>query len=377
VELVLDACAASAFAAGVANTLRVNLGERSYRIEIGRGLAVRLRARLRADERKGRCAALLVDARVARLHGAWLRRVFGKSPVLRMPGGEASKSLAGLGRVLDFLAANRIDRSGVLWVVGGGCVGDLGGFAAASHLRGIDYVQVPTTLLAAVDSSVGGKTGINLAAGKNLAGAFWQPSGVFIDLDLLRTLPRREFAAGCAEIVKYGLLGDVALFNRLKRAPLRPDRAALAAEVRRCCAIKARIVGADERETDPLGGRMLLNLGHTFGHAIERVAGYGAYLHGEAVAVGLAAAARYSAAEGLLADKSVADIDAALAAHGLPARLRRPLPVKALMAAMAQDKKSRAGRLRLILLRGVGRAVVRDGAAPALIARTWRAVGAK
>lgn len=376
-ELVLDAHAGPAFAPGVAISLTVPLGERSYRIVIGRGLGAVLRARLATDAKAGRRPALLVDAAVARVHATWLRRTFAGVPVLAVRGGEGSKTLAGLGRVIDFLAASRLDRRGVLWVVGGGCVGDLGGFAAATYLRGIACVQVPTTLLAAVDSSVGGKTGINLRAGKNLAGAFWQPAGVFIDLGLLRTLPRREFAAGCAEIIKYGLLGDATLFRRLRRRALRPDAADLAVVIRRCCALKSRIVGADERELDPRGGRMLLNLGHTFGHAIEQVAGYGTYLHGEAVALGLVAAARLSARLGLLPAGAVGEVEATVAAHGLPVRLRSPLPLRVLLTAMARDKKNVGGRLRLILLRRPGRAVVREGVAAGEVREIWRPLGAR
>jgi len=361
----------------VASSLKVQLGERGYRIEIGRGLGAALRARFAADTKAGRRAALLIDSNVARWHAGWVRRVFRGVPALAMPGGEGSKTLGSLGRVLDFLTANWLGRDGVLWVVGGGCVGDLGGFAAASYLRGIDHVQVPTTLLAAVDSSVGGKTGINLAAGKNLAGAFWQPAGVFIDLDLLRTLPRREFAAGCAEIIKYGLLGDAALFARLRRAPLTPRGADLPALIRCCCALKARIVRADERELDPRGGRALLNLGHTFGHAIEQVTRYRAYLHGEAVAVGLVAAGRMSARLGLLPAKAATEIEAVVADHGLPVTLRAPLDVGELLAAMGRDKKNRAGRLRLILLTSAGRAVVRADPAVDAVAEVWRSVGAR
>jgi 3-dehydroquinate synthase len=361
----------------VASSLKVQLGARSYRIEIGRGLDAALRARLTADTKAGRRAALVVDATVARRHAGWVRRVFRGVPALVVPGGEGSKTLGSLGRVLDFLAQNRLDRDGVLWVVGGGCVGDLGGFAAASYLRGIDYVQVPTTLLAAVDSSVGGKTGINLAVGKNLAGAFWQPAGVFIDLDLLRTLPRREFAAGCAEIIKYGLLGDAALFTRLRRAPLTLRSSDLPAVIRRCCTLKARIVGADERELDPRGGRALLNLGHTFGHAIEQVTRYRAYLHGEAVAIGLVAAGRMSARLGLLPAKTTAEIEAAVADHGLPVRLRAPLAVDELLEAMGRDKKNRAGRLRLILLTSAGRAVVRANPPEDAVEEVWRSVGVR
>jgi 3-dehydroquinate synthase len=282
-----------------------------------------------------------------------------------------------LGRVLEFLAAQSLDRTGVLWVVGGGVMGDLGGFAAASYLRGIEFFQVPTTLLAMVDSSVGGKTGINLAAGKNLAGAFHQPRGVFIDTDFLVTLPPREFAAGAAEIIKYGLLGDAALFAQLERTPLTVQSPPLAGVIRRCCELKAKIVEADERELAADGGRALLNLGHTFGHAIERVAGYGTYLHGEAVAIGLAAAARLSQKLGPLAAADVVRIEAAVAAHALPVRLRAPLALPALLDAMARDKKVRAGLPRFVVLRKIGEAATRsEGITPELVTACFREVGA-
>jgi len=264
----------------------------------------------------------------------------------------------------------------VLFAVGGGVIGDLGGFAAASWLRGIDFFQVPTTLLAMVDSSVGGKTGINLKAGKNLAGAFHQPRGVFVSTNLLATLPPREFAAGMAEVIKYGLLGDAALFVRLEKTPLTVASAELAGVIRTCCALKARIVEADERETAKDGGRALLNLGHTFGHAIENAAGYGSYLHGEAVAIGLSAAARLSRELGFLTADDVGRIDAALVAHALPTRLRAPLPLMALMTAVASDKKVRGGLPRFVVMEKIGRAVTRDDVSPAWAEACFRAVGA-
>jgi 3-dehydroquinate synthase len=264
----------------------------------------------------------------------------------------------------------------VLYAVGGGVIGDLAGFAAASWLRGISFVQVPTTLLSMVDSSVGGKTGINIAAGKNLVGAFHQPRSVFIATDLLHTLPAREFAAGMAEVIKYGLLGDADLFAQLERVPLRADSADLAAVVRCCCALKARIVEADERETAAEGGRALLNLGHTFGHAIENVAGYGEYLHGEAVAIGLAAAARLSLQLGLVDAAVIERVDRVLAAHALPTRLRASLPLADLRAAMARDKKVRAGGLRFVVLRAVGEAATLGNIPPEMADASFRAVGA-
>jgi len=325
---------------------------------------------------EGRRVAVLTDANFARAQAGALRAMFGAAPHLVVEPGEGSKSLAGLGRVLDFLAEHRLDRGGALFAVGGGVIGDLGGFAAAVWLRGIDFLQVPTTLLAMVDSSVGGKTGINLAAGKNLAGAFHQPRGVFIATGLLATLPPREFAAGAAEVIKYGLLGDAALFAQLEQAPLTVDGADLAAVIRRCCAAKARIVEADERETAKDGGRALLNLGHTFGHAIEQVAGYGRYLHGEAVAIGLCAAARLSQRLGRLAGPDVARVDAAVAAHGLPVRLREPLPLADLLGAMSRDKKVRGGRSRFIVLGPIGSAAA-VGVDPDLAAACFREAGAR
>jgi len=296
--------------------------------------------------------------------------------VLVLEPGEETKSLTELGRVLDFLAEHRIDRGGAVFAAGGGVIGDLAGFAAASWLRGVAFYQVPTTLLAMVDSSVGGKTGINLRAGKNLAGAFHQPRGVFVGTGLLATLPLREFAAGMAEVIKAGLLGDAELFAQLERTALTVGSPALAPVIRRCCALKARVVEADEHETAAEGGRALLNLGHTFGHAIEQATGYGAYLHGEAVAIGLAAAARLSQKLGHIDASVTARIDAVLAAHALPGRLREPLPLDRLMAAAARDKKVRAGALRFVVLKAVGAAATQGGIDPALAEESFREVGA-
>lgn len=356
--------------------LTVHLGARSYAIQLGANLRAEVRAQVGILRAAGRKIAVLTDSHLRARQGEMLRDMFADSPIMVLPPGEEAKSLESLGRVLDFLAEQRLDRTGVLFAVGGGVIGDLGGFAAAAFLRGIDYFQVPTTLLAMVDSSVGGKTGINLEAGKNLAGAFHQPRGVFVATELLTTLPPREFAAGMAEVVKYGLLGDAELFAELERAPLTAASTELPAVIRRCCTIKAGIVEADERELAPEGGRALLNLGHTFGHAIEQVMGYGCYLHGEAVAIGLVAAARLSQKLGHLAAADVTRVDAVIAAHALPARLAKPLPVAALMAAMASDKKMRAGLPRFVVLQRLGEAVTQDGVAPETVEAVWREVGA-
>ena len=360
------------------NPLQVVLPEASYPIEFGEGaVGAELRAALARPEWAGRRAAVLVDQALARVLGDELGAVFGAAPVLILPAGESTKALESLGAVWEWLARERIDRRGVLWVIGGGVLGDLGGFAAATYQRGIDCVQVPTTLLAMVDSSVGGKTGINLQAGKNLAGAFHHPRAVHILPGWLRTLPAREFAAGVAEVIKYGLLGDAALFAQLERAPLTPTHPDLVPVVRRCCELKAQVVQADPRETAAENGRALLNLGHTFGHAIERVAGYGAYLHGEAVAVGLCAAARLSRDLGLLDADAVARVERGVAAHALPVRLREPLEVAALMDAMTRDKKNRDGGIRFVVLEALGRAVTRSGVPGPAVERVWRELGAR
>lgn len=329
-----------------------------------------------ALEQTGRRVAVVTDQNVQASQAVALDKIFGAAPRFVVAPGEGSKSLTVLGTVLDFLAAQRIDRSGALVAVGGGVIGDLGGFAAAAWLRGIDLYQVPTTLLAMVDSSVGGKTGINLAAGKNLVGAFHQPRGVFIGTDLLKTLPPREFAAGMAEVIKYGLLADAALFERLEREPLTVGSADLASVIRRCCALKAAIVEADERELAKEGGRALLNLGHTFGHAIEQVTGYGNYLHGEAVAIGLCAAARLSQKLGDVSLADVARVDAVVGAHGLPTRLRQPLPLADLLAAMSRDKKVRSGLPRFVVLKKLGVAATHDAVPGTLVEASFREVGA-
>ena len=360
----------------VIEPLTVALGARSYPITLGSGLSGMVRSRVEAVISRGSRVAVLTDQNVAAKQSTALRAMVGSAPQLVLAAGEETKSLPELGHVLDFLATQRLDRTGVLVVLGGGVIGDLGGFAAASYLRGIDFLQVPTTLLVMVDSSVGGKTGVNLAAGKNLVGAFHQPREVFIDTCLLETLPAREFAAGMAEVIKYALLGEAGLLMELERTTLAAGGAGLAWVIRQCCALKARIVASDERELAAEGGRALLNLGHTFGHAIEQVTGYGAYLHGEAVAVGLAGAARLSQRLGLIGAADVARVERVVAAHALPTRLVQPLPRAALMAAMQHDKKVRAGKLRFVVLRRLGEAATQGDIDPALVEAVWRELGA-
>lgn len=360
----------------MSNGLQVELTAKSYPIHFPSDTRAAIQAGLRELQQAGRVSVLVTDEGVAGSLGAFLAGAFGATPKLVLPAGEKTKSLENFGRVQDFLAAQKLNRQGVLWVLGGGVIGDLGGFAAASYLRGIAYVQVPTTLLAMVDSSVGGKTGINLSAGKNLVGAFHHPQAVYVGREFLATLPPREFAAGMAEVVKYGLLGDAALFAQLEKAALAPAHADLPAVIRRCCELKATIVRADEFETAAEGGRALLNLGHTFGHAIEQVTGYTAYLHGEAVAIGLAAAARLSQKLGLISAADVARVERAVAAHQLPVKLRAPLPMADLQAATTRDKKNRADGVRFVVLNSLGAAATRSGIPPATVEAVWREVGA-
>ncbi|HEU4753500.1 MAG TPA: 3-dehydroquinate synthase, partial [Armatimonadota bacterium] len=268
-----------------------------------------------------------------------------------------------LADVYHHLVAAGLDRRSAVVALGGGVVGDLAGFAAASYLRGIDFVQVPTTLLAQVDASVGGKTGIDLPEGKNLVGAFHQPRLVFIDLQTLDTLPEPDYRAGLAEIIKYGVIWDPELFRFLevnRTAVLAHQPEELEHLVARSCEIKAEVVGRDEREG---GLRAVLNYGHTIGHAVEAVAGYGRYLHGEAVAIGMAAAGRLAARRGWLPESTAQRIETLIREYGLPARLREPLPVGPLMEAMLRDKKTQSGELRFILARDIGRVEVAPVAA--------------
>jgi 3-dehydroquinate synthase len=347
-------------------TVEVALGDRGYRVLVGEGLIAEA-ARHVAPLLARPFVAVVTDEGVARHHLGPLVAVFEAAglrvaPVV-VPAGEGSKSLATLGRVLDELLEARVERDDLIVALGGGVVGDLAGFAAAVLRRGVGFVQVPTSLLAQVDSSVGGKTGINARAGKNLIGAFHQPRLVLADVAALDTLPPRELRAGYAEVAKYGLLGDAAFFAWLEaNGPglIAGEREARAEAVRRSVAGKAGVVARDEREA---GERALLNLGHTFGHALEAATGYSdRLLHGEGVALGMVLAFETSARMGLCDPGVPARVAAHLDAVGLPTRLSRvpgSLPdAEALIALMAQDKKVKAGRPVLILARGVGEAFV-------------------
>jgi 3-dehydroquinate synthase len=361
----------------VLEQLNVELGERSHPIFFGADLRLLVAESLSKWSADGRKIVLVADRAVALAHPAWLSDVFAVIPCLEVSGGERSKSLGVLGGVLDYFSEQHLDRRSLVVALGGGVIGDLAGFAGSIYLRGLDVVQIPTTLLAMVDSSVGGKTGINLAAGKNLVGTFHQPRAVFVSTGFLETLPQREFAAGVAEIIKYGLLGDVSLFEDLAAQPLvSPADPRVPSIIRRCCAQKAAIVKNDERELLGGGGRALLNLGHTFGHALEQATSYTEFLHGEAVAIGTVCAARYSEAAGLLADGGAARVEAVFRASGLPASIGVPVSAAQLLEAMRQDKKARAGTIRLVILKGLGEAELLNTADESLILSIWRDAGA-
>jgi 3-dehydroquinate synthase len=354
-------------------TVNVALGDRAYDIAIGRGLLATLGERI-AKLRPGCKIAIVTDDNVAKRHLAAAETALkdagiAVSPV-KVPAGESSKSFRHFERVCDALLAAKIERGDLVVALGGGVVGDLAGFAASVVRRGVDYVQVPTSLLAQVDSSVGGKTAINARHGKNLIGAFYQPVLVVADTALLDTLPEREFRAGYAEVVKYGLLGDAAFFEWLDLnwrdlfagGPAREHAIAVS------CRAKAAIVARDERET---GDRMLLNLGHTFGHAFEAAAGFSdRLLHGEAIGLGMSLAFEFSARRGLIPQVDADRVIAHLAATGLPTHVRA-VPggnwpgIDAMMDLISQDKKVKRGQLTFILVRGIGQAFVsRDVEAP-------------
>lgn len=353
--------------------VKVPLGSRSYEIRIGAGGLYQLGrdcARLKLGER----CAIITDTNVGKryakpAYNSLARAGFAPSLVI-VPAGETAKSLRSVHTCYDRLALHRLERNSFIVALGGGVVGDLAGFVAATYLRGIPFVQVPTTLLAQVDSSVGGKVGVNLSAGKNLVGAFYQPRLVVCDLDPLRTLPEREFRAGLAEVIKYGIIYDAALFARLERELpmlLRRESKTLAAVIARCCEIKAAVVGRDETES---GLRAILNFGHTIGHALEASSHYGKYLHGEAISIGQIAAARLSAAVLGLSPREVVRIRELFRRAGLPTVVKFSAHQRVkLFAAMKLDKKVRDGEIKFVLAKRLGHAAWGLKVSPTLIAQ--------
>lgn len=338
--------------------VKVELGARSYEILIGRGLLAELGTRSRKLGFGKRCA-VITDSNVA-LHFAEpavksLREAGFEPTVVTLPAGEKTKSLKYVGACYDALAKHRLERKSFVVALGGGVIGDLAGFVASSYLRGIPFVQIPTTLLAQVDSSVGGKTGINLPAGKNLVGAFYQPRLVLCDLATLDTLPAREFRAGMAEVIKYGIIYDAPLFRKLEKqidSALERDPGVLAKIIARCCAIKAEVVSQDETET---GLRAILNFGHTIGHALEAISGYGKYLHGEAISIGQVLAARLSQKLRGLPARDADRIQDLFAHAGLPTEVKlNATQKKNLFAAMRLDKKVSHGEIKFVLAKKIG-----------------------
>ncbi len=338
-------------------TVRVSLGDRSYPILVGPGLLARLGPEC-ARLGLGRRCAVITDSQVGPRFAKAALESLGAAGfdavVITVPAGETSKALPVVGRCYDQLAAHRLERKSFIVALGGGVVGDLAGFVAATYLRGIPFIQVPTTLLAQVDSSVGGKVGVNLKAGKNLVGAFHQPRLVLCDLAAFGSLPEREFRAGLAEVIKYGIIHDPALFRRLERdldRILAREESVLGAVVARCCAIKADVVGQDETES---GVRTTLNFGHTIGHGLEAISAYGRYLHGEAISIGQVAAAHLSLRTGFSAS-DVARVRELFVRAGLPVTVRLTASQRIkLFAAMRLDKKVSDGAVRFVLAQRIG-----------------------
>lgn len=340
-------------------TLKVELADRSYPIHIGKNLISD--ASLILPYLKRKHVAIVTNTTVAPLYLAQLSQSLQAAGVtviaIILPDGEAYKNSATLNTIYDTLLQNRCERSTTLIALGGGVIGDLTGYAAATYLRGVPFIQIPTTLLSQVDSSVGGKTGINHPLGKNMIGAFYQPQLVLADIDTLQTLPAREFAAGMAEIIKYGLIRDAEFFDWLElnmASLMQLNEATLSYAIFRSCQNKADVVAKDEHEQ---GDRALLNLGHTFGHAIENAMGYGVWLHGEAVAAGSMMAADLSRRMGWLSESEVTRIQNSFVAANLPVTAPK-LGVDRYLDLMGLDKKVENGKIRLILQQGIGKSVI-------------------
>ncbi|MCK5122381.1 MAG: 3-dehydroquinate synthase [Methylococcales bacterium] len=352
--------------------LRVELNEKSYPIYIGSGLLQQkalLTKHIKAKQvlivTNTTVSPLYLDKVVKQLDGFQLE-------VIELPDGEQYKNLEHITKVFDKLLENKFSRNATLIALGGGVIGDMGGFAAACYQRGIPFIQIPTTVLAQVDSSVGGKTGVNHPLGKNMIGAFYQPQCVVVDMDVLDTLDDRQLIAGIAEVIKYGLIRDLELFEWLEKnitLLLARDKQALAYVIERSCQNKAEIVAEDEFES---GVRAILNLGHTFGHAIETGMGYGKYLHGEAVAIGIGYAADLSKRMGWITDADVKRIIALLKSAKLPVQPPKEMDVSQFIDLMAVDKKNVDGKIRLILLESIGKATLPVSVEQSLLEQTLK-----
>lgn len=353
---------------------RVGLGDRSYDIVIGGGLLEAMAGKLIG--KLGGRALVVSNRRVYSLYGGKLGAGLEKAGVkwskALLPDGEKSKTIKSVGALHDALVEGGYDRDALVIALGGGVIGDIAGFASATYMRGVRFAQVPTTLLAQVDSSVGGKTGVNHPRGKNLIGAFHQPSLVIADVDTLATLPKKEVLGGVAEVIKYGCIADSKFFGWLEKnmeGLVNLDPGVTARAVGVSCRIKSRVVESDERET---GLRAILNFGHTVGHALEAVTGYTRYIHGHAVAMGMAAAVELSAIKGTLSEKECERVTALIRRAGLPVTLPAEIGSRELMKAMEMDKKAKSGSVRFVLLHGMGACrihadVTRDEIAEALM----------
>lgn len=359
----------------MSTTVHVALGDRSYDIEIGAGILGQV-AQFIAARRKCSRAVVITDSLVRPLHAEQVAQSLSRggihASVVEFPAGEASKCVAQAERLWNELTRLKADRQTVIVAVGGGVVGDLAGFVAATHARGLAYIQIPTTLLAQVDSSVGGKVGINLPAAKNIVGAFWQPAGVLIDLAALATLPDREYRSGLAEVVKYGVILDAEFFTYLEdhAAQLNArDAQVLEHVVAQSCRLKARVIEQDERELT--GVRAVLNYGHTFCHAIETVSGYGQFLHGEAVSIGMICASRLAELLGRIKPVTTRRQADLLSGLGLPVAVTG-LSDDELLAAMQRDKKVEHGQLRFVLPDRIGNVCLVGGVEPALVQQALR-----
>lgn len=342
-------------------TVTVDLGDRSYPVHIGPGLLSQ--PELLAPHIKGRQVCIISNDTVAPLYLKQLKAGLTEYDVseIILPDGEKYKTLESMALIYDSMLEQRIERSATLIALGGGVIGDMAGFAAATYQRGVNFIQIPTTLLSQVDSSVGGKTGVNRPLGKNMVGAFYQPQCVLADTSTLDTLPDRELSAGMAEVIKYGLINNVSFYKWLQaniEGIKRRDTECLSYAIKVSCEEKAAIVAQDEREA---GIRAILNLGHTFGHAIETAMGYGNWLHGEAVATGMVMAADLSQGLGLLSREEVENLKAMLIKADLPVLAPAEIDVEQYMDLMGRDKKAEGGNIRFVLLEKIGKAIVKSG----------------
>lgn len=339
-------------------TLNVSLGRRSYPIHVGEGILSKAGDLLLQAGLRGKIAVIsnptVAQLYLDTLHEALARSGFEVVPVL-VPEGEEHKQIRSLTIIYDRLIDERCERQSCVLALGGGVVGDLAGFAAATYLRGIPYVQVPTTLLAQVDSSVGGKTGVNHRDGKNLIGAFYQPRLVLVDINVLQSLPKRELVAGLAEVIKYGIIADADLFKLLEQKIdklIALERELLIQVIVSCCSIKAKVVEQDEREDDY---RAVLNFGHTIGHALEAVTEYTEFLHGEAIGVGMAKAAAISVQQGFCDQRSFERVRKLIKKAGLPLEIPSGISMQNLIQAMEVDKKSSGGKIKFVMCAGIGK----------------------